>query len=213
MAHIVVYGAGGHGHVVADILIAAGATVAGFVDDSSETRDWPGAGLTILGDAEWLARQSQQEQISVALGVGDNFARETIANRCRACGIELLTAVHPRATVSRFAELGAGTVVMANAVINPGARIGEGAIVNTAAVVEHDCEIGAFAHLSPSSAMAGCAKIGRSSWLGIGAIISHGICVGSRSIIGAGAAVVRDIPDGVVAVGVPARVSRHLEGA
>lgn len=47
-------------------------------------------------------------------------------------------------------------------------------------------------------------------WLGGGAIVLAGVTVGADSVIGAGAVVTRDIPSGVVAVGSPARVVRHL---
>ncbi len=54
-------------------------------------------------------------------------------------------------------------------------------------------------------------NIGRGSWIGAGAIILPGITVGEGSIIGAGAVVTHDIPDNVIAVGVPAKVIKHLE--
>ncbi|WP_304412082.1 acetyltransferase [Synechococcus sp. CB0205] len=44
------------------------------------------------------------------------------------------------------------------------------------------------------------------SWIGIGASVIQQIRIGADVIVGAGAAVVSDLPDGVTAVGVPARV-------
>ena len=53
-------------------------------------------------------------------------------------------------------------------------------------------------------------SIGANVWIGGGAIVCPGVSVGDDSIIGAGSVVTRDIPPGVIAVGVPARVIRSL---
>ncbi|RKS08734.1 maltose O-acetyltransferase [Nocardiopsis sp. Huas11] len=52
--------------------------------------------------------------------------------------------------------------------------------------------------------------VGDNVWIGGGAILLPGVSVGDDSVIGAGAVVTRDVPAGVVAVGNPARVLRHL---
>ena len=208
---VFVYGASGHGKVVADILLASRVPVAGFIDDSFAGESGNILGLKVLGTGEWLVGQSQSGTVAVALGIGDNAARQKVAKRCVDQGIQLITAIHPSAVLAASARIGRGAVVMAAAVINPDAEVGAGAIVNTAAVIEHDCRVGEFSHLSPNAAMGGCAGLGDLSWLGIGATIIHGVKVGANTIVGAGAVVVRDLPDGVVAMGVPARIYRHLD--
>jgi len=206
-----IYGASGHGKVVADILIARrDPSVAGFIDDRAELRGVSVLGLPVCGDGSWLQQEAGKRGVAVALGVGNNSARRRLALKCLAWGAELVTAVHPAASVSASAQLGAGTVVMAQAVINPDAKVGSGVIVNTAAVIEHDVEIGDFAHVSPNAAMGGASRLGMLSHLGIGAVVSHCVSVGANSTIGAGAVVVHDIPDNVIAFGVPARIYKTL---
>jgi sugar O-acyltransferase (sialic acid O-acetyltransferase NeuD family) len=203
---VVVYGAGGHGKVVADVLLAGRRyQVLGFIDDDASRAGTAILGLPVLGTAAWLEREGRLASIAVALGVGANEARRAVAERCVEWGTPLIVAVHPRAVVAPSARLGAGTVVMAGAVINPDARVGRGTIVNTGAVVEHDVVVGDWAHLSPNATTGGTARIGASVHLGLGSVVLPGVSVGEGAVVGAGAVVVRDVPRGVTVVGVPAR--------
>ena len=207
-----VYGASGHGKVVADILLACkDPDFVGFIDDRADLRHTEVLGLPVLGDGEWLHHEAGITQVAVALGVGDNFLRKRLAEKCILWGAELVTVVHPTASVSGSARLGRGTVVMAQAAINPDVKIGEGGIVNTSAVIEHDVDIGNYANVSPNAVMAGASRLGALSHLAIGALTIPFVSIGTMTIVGAGSVVVRDIPDGVVAFGVPARVRRTLE--
>jgi sugar O-acyltransferase (sialic acid O-acetyltransferase NeuD family) len=209
---VFVYGAGGHGKVVADILISKGCReLAGFVDDREELRGTNVLGLPVLGNGEWLLEEAANSCLTIALGVGDNSSRHSIMERCSRSGIEVVTLVHPAATVARSAHLGRGTVVMAGAIINPKATIGTAVIVNTGAVLEHDVNISDYAHVAPKSAMGGASGLGAFSHLGMGATVLQCVQIGSHTIVGAGAVVVKDLPDQVMAIGVPARIRRHLK--
>jgi sugar O-acyltransferase (sialic acid O-acetyltransferase NeuD family) len=207
---IYVYGAGGHGKVVADVLRAARRPLAGFLDDSACRHRASLFGLPVLDAREWISRIEAYDGIGVALGIGDNRARQEVADLCRCRGFEIVTAVHPSAVLSPAARIGVGTVVMPLAVVNADARLGSGVIINTGAVIEHDCVVGDYAHIAPNTVLGGSARVGSFSLLGLGAAVLPGVSVGSRSIIGAGAVVARDIPDDVAAMGVPARVSKRV---
>jgi maltose O-acetyltransferase len=47
-------------------------------------------------------------------------------------------------------------------------------------------------------------------WLGGGVIVCAGVTIGEDTVVGAGAVVTRDLPPGVLAAGVPARVLRGI---
>lgn len=47
-------------------------------------------------------------------------------------------------------------------------------------------------------------------WLGGGVIVCPGVTIGQDTVVGAGAVVTKDLPAGVVAAGVPARVLRQI---
>lgn len=55
--------------------------------------------------------------------------------------------------------------------------------------------------------------IGSRVWLGGGVTVNPGVTIGDDAVIGAGSVVTRDVPAGVVAAGVPARVLREITEA
>ena len=205
MSGLLILGAGGHGRVAADAARVCGLwTDIAFLDDRypdlHSLDDHP-----VLGPlAEAASLQERFPQAVVALG--DGRARLRLLAELRRAGFDLTALVHPAAVVSPGAVLGAGTVVFAGCVINPGAEVGEGCIINTAATVDHDCRLGAGVHLSPGVHLGGNVTVGEYSWLGVGASVRNGIVIGREVMVGVGAAVIHDLPDGVTAVGVPARV-------
>jgi sugar O-acyltransferase (sialic acid O-acetyltransferase NeuD family) len=203
---IFVYGARGHGKVVADILLAGHKNVAGFIDDDESLIGSTVFDLPVLSREEVLNGDSVKTKVQLVLGVGDNQLRHRLFARCESQGVEVISAIHPTAAVSKFADVRRGTVVMAGAVINPHAVIGVAAIINSGAVIEHDVLVGDYAHVSPNAAMGGESRLGSFSQLGMCAVILPRLSVGDRTVIGAGAVVTRDLPDDIVATGVPARV-------
>jgi len=62
--------------------------------------------------------------------------------------------------------------------------------------------------LAPGAHTAGTVRIGRGAALGVGASVIHQVTIGAGTIVGAGAVVLDDLPDLVVAYGVPARAAR-----
>lgn len=209
---VLVWGSGGHARVVADAVRAAGWSVLGFIDRNETllgTVPDPAAPGVIGTEADLRSSIAAGQPLpggadAVALGVGENQARQAALDWLP--GKYLPAVIHPAATVSPSASLGAGTVVLASAVVNSLARIGAGVIVNTAAVVEHDVVIGDGAHISPGAVLTGAVKIGRGAWIGAGAVILPGCEVGNGSIVGAGAVVLTDVPDGATVAGNPARL-------
>lgn len=192
----VVYAAGGHATVVADAIIAGGGDVIAFVDDAPAMQGRAVLGIPVRS-REWLIERATAGDVRLALGLGDNLARERIAARARADGLELASVVHPAAVVAASAALGVGTVVLANAVVNANAQVGKGAIVNTGAIIEHDVVVGDFAHVSPGAVLGGAARLGARSLLGARAVVTSGVVVGARSAVAAGAVVVSPVPDDV----------------
>jgi sugar O-acyltransferase (sialic acid O-acetyltransferase NeuD family) len=198
---LVVYGAGGHGKVVAMVARAAGFRVVAFVDDAAVAA--PARAVPVVRWGAVRARGGPPP--AVALAVGDNARREALFRTVRDEGFRTPALVHPASAVAEDARVGEGSVLMPGAIVNPDATLGPGVIVNSAAVIEHDCVVGAFVHLSPNSTLGGGVRVGDRTHVGIGASVLPGVTIGADVRVGAGAVVNRDVPDGTTVVGVPAR--------
>ena len=133
--------------------------------------------------------------------IGSNRVRRMLAEKMT---VRWATVIHPRATVSPYAQLGEGTVVMPHAVINACATVGKHCIINTGAVAEHDNRLGDYVHLSPNAALGGTVTVGSGTHIGIGACVRNNIRICEGCTVGAGAAVVRDITVPGTYVGIPA---------
>jgi sugar O-acyltransferase (sialic acid O-acetyltransferase NeuD family) len=124
-------------------------------------------------------------------------------------GITMSTLTHPTAHVGPNVHLGEGAMIGARSVLAPNCHIGALAYVNRGATVGHDTRVGDFSVLAPGVNVGGLVKIGRNCTVGIGATVIDRIVVGDRAFVGAGSVVVRDVPEGVVVAGVPARFLRQ----
>ena len=206
MSRVVVFGAGGQGRQTIDVLEAGGVhAVVGVVDPGLATGARV-AGHPVVDPAELAALGAD----GFVVAVGDNVGRASVAERVRTehPALELVAAVHPAAVVARDAVVGAGATLMAGVVVANGCTVGDGSLLGTNASLDHDGVLGPWASLAPGVATGGNVTIGAFSAIGVGAALIHGVTVGPHSVVGAGAVVLRDVPDHVVAHGVPAAVVR-----
>ena len=199
---LVIYGAGGHGRVVADSALRRGAFASlMFCDDQPSKRLIHG--LRVLDSLDAAPADSR-----FLVAVGDNAARRRLTDRVRARGCAFADVVDPTAVVSASARLHEHLFVGARAVVNADVVIDEGVILNTGCIVEHDCRVGAFAHVAPGSVLGGGVSVGAGTLVGIGACVRPHVRIGAGCTVGAGAVVVKDVPDGATVVGVPAQPLR-----
>jgi sugar O-acyltransferase (sialic acid O-acetyltransferase NeuD family) len=200
-----VYGAGGHAHVVIDVLRSQGIRVKEIFDDNPENRH-PGhrdvkPGIRLAGPENF----GRLEHPTI-LCVGRNAERAELVEMLETkYGI----ARHPSAIVASSATIGEGTVILHGAIIQPNTIIGRHVLINTAASIDHDNRIGDFAHISPHATLCGHVEVGEGTHIGAGAVVIPKVKIGKWTTVGAGAVVLHDIGDNVTAVGNPARI---LEG-
>lgn len=203
MKRLAIVGAGGHGKVVADTAECCGWEVVEFFEDNWSGRETNGA-WRIAGDTSTLLNHACDYD-GVVVAIGNNAVRHAKLKELAGAGAQLVSLIHPDATISRYAAIGTGSVVFAGVVVNAGAQVGSGAILNTGCSIDHDCVLGDAVHVSPGARLAGTVQVGSMSWIGVGACVKQSIQIGSHVIVGAGAAVVSDVADLETVVGVPAK--------
>jgi acetyltransferase EpsM len=184
-----IYGAGGHGIVVAELTIDSGNKPVGFLDDDQAKWGTRLLGIPVIGGLDVL-----KDGDLVALGIGINATRKMVGEQCLKMGAVLSAVVSPRAAVSRSARISPGAVVMAGAVVNALAVIGTGAVLNTGCTVDHECVIGDWAHIAPGVNLAGNVRVGEGTLVGIGSAVIPGVVIGPQLTIKAGSVITKDTP-------------------
>ncbi|MEI2690886.1 MAG: acetyltransferase [Anaerolineae bacterium] len=212
---MLILGAGGHAQVVADILwrmheAGSKLTPIGYLDDNPQFTDQHFLGLPVLGP---LAALQAIDHDAAIVAIGDNRTRCRIFAQLIAQNERLVIARHPRAIIAPDVVLGAGSVICAGAVVNPGSVIGSNVILNTGCTVDHHNTVGDHAHIAPGVHLGGDVRIGSGTLVGIGATVIPQRSVGAWSAIGAGSVVTRNVADGMMAAGNPARVIRAIQQA
>lgn len=227
---LLIFGAGGHGRVVADAALAQGRWARVRVTDRDAARVgevlW--AGLVVEAVDEAIAGSTEvhvaigsavaREKEARALAVGfdaalshrhpttsDGGFRRVAVSTANPTALPFATVIHPHATASSHAHIGPGCFVAAQAVVAPGARLGVSVIVNHGAVIDHDAQVGDFSHVAPLAALGGGVQVGRRVLVGAGAALLPGVRIADDVVIGAGAVVRDTIEQAGVYAGVPAR--------
>lgn len=199
---ILLLGAGGHAKVVIDCIVDSGKEVTALFDDDLELVSLNGYSVDGPYDETYLS------ETPLIITVGNNHMRKNLTHNIKhPFGI----AIHPSASVSRYARIGNGTVVIHGSVVQSGARIGKHCIINTNASVDHDCHIGDFVHISPRVAICADVHIGQGCHVGAGATILPGVKIGNWCVIGAGAVINKSMPDHSLVVGIPGKIIRQLD--
>lgn len=202
---IIIYGGGGHGKALIDLLRVLNAyRIIGILDDGLE----PGnviMGVPVLGGQDQLLQlydRGVRQAINAVGGVGNVAVRILIFQRLLEAGFVCPPVIHPTAFVETSAVLSSGVQVMPHAYVGSQARLGFGTIVNTGAIISHDCHLEDFVNISPGAMLAGEVRVGAGSLVGMGATINLGVQIGAGSRIGNGSTVIKDVPDkGLVRAG------------
>lgn len=207
---IIIIGAGGQARVVYEILKHdRNVEVVGFVDPVIKEPNEKIMGLPVLGDFSIVPEMIKKGVKGFIVGVGSNQIRAQRFEEMRHLGLEPVSAIHPTANIAYNVEIGKGTVVSIGATIATGSRIGNDVIINTGAIVEHENIIEDSVHIGPGAVLAGKVTIKEETFIGMRVAVKEFTIIGKNVTVGAGAVVLEDIPDNVVAVGIPAKIIKN----
>lgn len=209
MKEIYIYGCGGVGNELAEEFISSNEfKLMGFIDDNANIRECMGIQSRTF---EEIIREKNIEEINVIISIGEPAIRQKLSDKLERHGVNEISVDISNHFNPLFSSIGSGTLLHSNSYVSVNAQIGKCCMINKYVLVGHDCVIGDYSVLSPRVTLGGNVTIGEKSYVGTGAIIRNGITIGKNVIIGMGAVVVKDIEDGVVVVGNPAKFIRKNE--
>jgi sugar O-acyltransferase (sialic acid O-acetyltransferase NeuD family) len=175
--------------------------VLGFLDPSSGSQDTQVANLGT--DEAWHGLRDRDPALKVVLAIDPPQAREKLATHYG--HDRLMTIIAPTAFVSPTAGVGRGSIVQRGVLVGRNTRLGTAVQLNCGAQLHHDVSVGDFTTVAPGARLLGNVRIGSRSYIGAEAVILPRIRIGNDSVIGAGAVVSRNVGDGALVKGVPAR--------
>ncbi len=210
MTEVAIYGSGGLGRVVRDILLAGRRhRVAAFLDSDAAKHGTVLDGLKVHGGVEAIRQLLSGGALGVVVAIGDNHARVTIAEQLRQRGTALISAIHPLATIAPSARLGQHLIAGARATICAHAAIGPHCVLSTGAIVDHENSLGKGVFLHPAVRLAGGVTIEDYATLGIGSCVIPYRRIGQAAYVDPGSVVIREVGPGTRVGGVPARQRSH----
>jgi len=210
----IIWGATGQSKVVYDVLVAEGTSVIHLFDNNPNIKSpftnipisYGLDGLLSFIDAIWQEKlKPDQIDCIVAIGGGNGEVRETTTKLMQSHGFKPRSVIHKTAGISPFADIGASVQLLAGSIIGAFASIGDYSIINSGANVDHDCLVGKNCHLAPRATLAGEVVVENNVFIGTNSTVLPRLRIRSGAVIGAGAVVTKDVPEGAVVVGNPAR--------
>lgn len=181
--------------------------LAGFVQNEN-----PGFAGNFLGlPVYWIDELGPLARDHLGLCALATPARDGFVAQAQERGLKFASFVHASAVVSATSILGEGTIVCPRVVVAAYTTLGKHVRVNRGALIGHHTVVGDFVTIQPGANIAGCCHISSGATIGMSATVLDRVTIGEDSIIGAGAVVTKDVPPGVQVLGVPAKITRHVE--
>ncbi len=186
MKYLILIGGGGHCKSVIEAAESAGYQILGVLDMPEDVGKEI-LSTKVIGTDDDLPSYVDKAEFVITVGFIMNPAtRIKLYNRVKEVGGKLATIIASTAYVSKYAEIGEGTVVMHHAFVNAGAKIGNNVILNTFSNIEHDAIIGDQCHISTGVMVNGDCKVGNNVFIGSQSVLANGITIDDDIILGGG---------------------------
>lgn len=184
----------------------AGWRAAGFIENQDRAK----AGGELGGlPIYWVDELEDLTSSHWALCSLATTKRDGFVDQVAEAGMRFATVIHDSAYVADSVEVGAGTRIGVGTIVAANTSLGAQVSLNRRVTVGHDTVVGDYSTLQPCCNVAGHCDIGAKTYVGMSAVVLDGIQVGKGCVIGAGAVVTRDLPDHVLALGIPARIVKE----
>jgi len=205
-----IYGAGGVGREILDLARVINAAKNSwdkivFINDFKKESYVNGAEVFTFDE---FKTSFTVDNAKITIAVGEPKVRRLLREKVTDGGYKLQTLIHPNAFVGTATIIGDGTIIQFGTFVSCNVKIGENVLLEPCSKVSHDSVVGNDAVISAYVVISGNCTVGELSYVGISVAVRENISIGGSTIIGMGSAVLRDIPENVVAFGNPARVMK-----
>lgn len=204
MRKLLILGAGSFARSIADVVAEIQAfDVIGFVVDTP-----PFERGSKLADKPifWIDEVPDLAEDCWAICAFSSMKRICIIEKVQSFGIPFTTIIHPSAYIAKTVKIGFGVIINSGAQVAARTNINDHVIINRGALIGHDVTIKKYSVISPGANIAGKVNIGAKTMVGMGANIIDHVNIGGQCFIGAGSLVIKEVPDRVKVVGVPAKI-------
>ena len=206
---LIIIGAGGSGKdILATLLrcneISQRYEILGFVDDDNSLIGREINGFPVIGNTDWLSKQSTTICCVISNGFSD--IRKKIVKKIEKFDIMFPTIVDPSVIIAKNVNIGKGSIIQAGTIINEDTTIGKHTFINLDCTIGHDCKISNYVTIAPGTHINGNIKIGNNTEVGSGTTTVQNVTIGKNCIIGTGTVLIDSIPDNSTVVGNPGKI-------
>jgi sugar O-acyltransferase (sialic acid O-acetyltransferase NeuD family) len=202
---IVLIGGGGHCKSCIEVLEISGYTIAGILEKESSTKRI--LNIPVIGNDDLISELILKNHFFlITIGqIKNPGPRVQLYEKIKSQSGKLATVISSSSSVSKYAQVGEGSIIMQQAIVNAGASVGKNCIINNKALIEHNCTISDHTHVSTGAVINGGCVVGKRTFIGSNSVVAQGVRIADDVVIGAGSVVVKNIEEQGTYAGNPAK--------
>jgi sugar O-acyltransferase (sialic acid O-acetyltransferase NeuD family) len=207
---VAIFGGRGAGDQVACSLArSAGSSdmrCAGFLNDYEPPGSFIGRHRVLGPFAFWRNLPPATQFIATLHKAKEMVRRVGLVRRLGIPRERWVTVIDPQALFDNNTTCGLGTYVAAYARVLSETTLGDHVSLRNGSHISHNNRVGDFVYVGANAAVCGYVTVGEGAYIGPGALVRERVTIGRYSVLGLGAVVIKDVADGAIVAGNPARV-------